>query len=84
LQTRAGAGPSDKRITAKALKLDIPELNLPALEVDASLSSDGALNSVALYNAERKLSVKLEPKGGERESKSPPTISRCPSARIWL
>src|SRR6266850_1358499 len=53
-----------KRITAKGLKLDIPELNLPPLEVDASLSSDGALNSVALYNAERKLSVKLEPKGG--------------------
>src|SRR5260221_674003 len=53
-----------KRITAKGLKLDIPELNLPALEVDASLSSDGALNSVALYNTERKLSVKLEPKGG--------------------
>src|SRR5258706_2851570 len=53
-----------KRITAKGLKLDIPELNLPALEVDASLSSDGALNSVALYNTERKLSVKVEPKGG--------------------
>jgi len=53
-----------KRITAKGLKLDIPELNPPPLEVDASLSSDGALNSVALYNAERKLSVKLEPKGG--------------------
>src|SRR5882724_271163 len=53
-----------KRITAKGLKLDIPELKLPVLEVDASLSSDGALNSVALYNAERKLSVKLEPKGG--------------------
>src|SRR5712671_856563 len=53
-----------KRITAKGLKLDIPELKLPALEVDASLSSDGALNSVAFYDAERKLSVKLEPKGG--------------------
>src|SRR6266481_5343545 len=53
-----------KRITAKGLKLDIPELKLPALEVDASLSSDGALNSVAFYDAERKLSVKLEPQGG--------------------
>src|SRR5882672_10055104 len=53
-----------KRITAKGLKLDIPELNLPALEVDANISSDGGLKSVALYNAERKLSVKLEPQGG--------------------
>jgi len=56
-----------KRITAKGLKLDIPELKLPPLEVDASLSSDGALNSVALYNAERKLSMKLEPKGGRAD-----------------
>src|SRR5258706_499883 len=53
-----------KRITANGLKLDIPELNLPPLEVDASLSSDGALNSVAFYDAERKLSVEMEPKGG--------------------
>src|SRR5882672_6816274 len=65
LQDKGGRGSFGiKRITAKGLKLDIPELNLPPLEVDASLSSDGALNSVALYNAERKLSVKLEPKGG--------------------
>jgi hypothetical protein len=65
LQDKGGRGSFGiKRITAKALKLDIPELNLPPLEVDASLSSDGALGSIALYNAERKLSVKLEPKGG--------------------
>ncbi len=65
LQDKGGRGSFGiKRITAKALKLDIPELNLPALEVDASLSSDGALESIALYNAERKLSVKLEPQGG--------------------
>src|SRR6267143_1424962 len=65
LQDKGGRGSFGiKRITAKALKLDIPELNLPALEVDASLSSDGALESIVLYNAERKLSVKLEPKGG--------------------
>jgi hypothetical protein len=65
LQDKGGRGSFGiKRITAKGLKLDIPELNLPALEVDASLSSDGALGSIALYNAERKLSVKLEPKGG--------------------
>jgi hypothetical protein len=53
-----------RRISAKGLKLDIPELNLPALEVNASLSSDGALQSVAFSNAERKLSVKLQPQGG--------------------
>ncbi len=52
-----------QRIVAKGLKLDIPELNLPALEVDASLSADGALQSVAISNAERKLSVKLQPQG---------------------
>ena len=56
-----------QRIAAKGLKLDIPELNLPALEVNASLSSDGALETVAFSNAERRLSVKLQPKG-ERAS----------------
>src|SRR6266480_667944 len=56
-----------QRIVAKGLKLDISELNLPALEVDASLSADGALQSVAISNAERKLSVKLQPQG-ERAS----------------
>jgi hypothetical protein len=45
------------------LKLDIPELNLPALDVNAVLSSDGALQSVAILNAERRLSVKLQPQG---------------------
>jgi hypothetical protein len=53
-----------QRISVKGLKLDIPELNLPELELNASLSSDGALQSVVLSNAERKLTVKLEPKGG--------------------
>ena len=53
-----------QRVSAKGLKLDIPELNLPALEVSASLSSDGALQSVAFSNAERRLSVKLQPQGG--------------------
>jgi len=52
-----------ERITAKGLKLDIPELNLPALDVDASLSRDGALKSVAISNAEHRLSVKLQPQG---------------------
>ncbi|HEY6239295.1 MAG TPA: hypothetical protein VIW78_00495, partial [Burkholderiales bacterium] len=53
-----------QRISAKGLKLDIPELNLPALELNATLSSDGALQSVTLYGAEPKLSVKLQPQGG--------------------
>src|SRR6267378_1332612 len=52
-----------QRISAKGLKLDIPELNLPPLEVNAILSSDGALQSVAILNAERRLSVKLQPQG---------------------
>ncbi len=54
-----------EHLTAKGLKLDIPELNLPALELDASFSSDGALKSVTLADAERKLSVKLQPQGGK-------------------
>src|SRR6266568_1755106 len=52
-----------QRIVAKGLKIDIPELNLPALEVDARFSADGALQAVAISNAERKLSVKLQPQG---------------------
>src|SRR3989440_3396007 len=53
-----------QRVAAKGLKLDIPELGLPALDVDASLAPDGALKSVAISNAEHKLSVKLQPLGG--------------------
>jgi autotransporter translocation and assembly factor TamB len=64
LQNRGGRGFGVQRILAKGLKLDIPELNMPVLDVDASLSSDGALQSVALFDAERKLSVKLQPQGG--------------------
>src|SRR6266571_2465979 len=54
-----------ERLTAKGLKLDIPGLNLPALELDASFSPDGALKSVTFVDAERKLSVKLQPRGGK-------------------
>ena len=54
-----------EHLTAKGLKLDIPELNLPALELDASFSPDGALKSVTVADAERKLSVKLQPQGGK-------------------
>ncbi len=54
-----------ERLTAKGLKLDIPGLNLPALELDASFSPGGALKSVTFVDAERKLSVKLLPQGGK-------------------
>ncbi len=54
-----------EHLTAKGLQLDIPELNLPALELDASFSPDGALKSVTVADAERKLSVKLQPQGGK-------------------
>jgi hypothetical protein len=53
-----------QRITGKGVKLDAPELDLPPLEVDASLSADGTLKSVSLSNSERQLSVKIEPRGG--------------------
>jgi len=53
-----------ERVTAKGLKIDAPELNLPPLDLEAALSPDGALASVSLSNAEGRLSVKLEPRGG--------------------
>jgi hypothetical protein len=53
-----------EHLTAKGLKVDIPELNLPPLELEATFSPDGALKSVTLANAERTLSVKLQPQGG--------------------
>ena len=52
-----------ERITAKGLKLDVPELNLPALDVNAILSPDGALKSLVISSAEHRLSVKLQPQG---------------------
>jgi hypothetical protein len=52
-----------QRITAKGLKIDAPELGLPPLELDASLSPDGALKSASLSGA-GSLSVRLEPRGG--------------------
>jgi hypothetical protein len=54
-----------EHLTAKGVKLDIPELNLPAFELDASFSPDGALKTVTLVSADRKLSVKLQPQGGK-------------------
>src|SRR5207248_11615370 len=53
-----------QRVAAKGLKIDIPELGLPALDVDASLAPDGPLKSVAISSAEHTLSVKLPTLGG--------------------
>jgi uncharacterized protein involved in outer membrane biogenesis len=53
-----------ERITAKGLKLDMPELKLAAVDLDASFAADGSLKAVTLLNAEQKLSVKLEPQRG--------------------
>jgi uncharacterized protein involved in outer membrane biogenesis len=53
-----------ERITAKGLKLDMPELKLAAVDVDAAFAADGSLKAVTILNAERKLSVKLEPQRG--------------------
>ena len=52
-----------EHIIAKGLKLDIRELNLPPLDVNARLGANGAVQSVILSNAERKLSVILMPQG---------------------
>ncbi|HKW39443.1 MAG TPA: hypothetical protein VJO54_16715 [Burkholderiales bacterium] len=58
-----GKGLGVQRITAKDLKIDAPELALPGLELEASLSPDGALKSATFSNGGQ-LSVKLEPRGG--------------------
>ena len=58
-----GKGFGVQRITAKGLKIDAPELGLPPLELDATLSPDGALKS-ASFSGAGPLSVKLEPHGG--------------------
>lgn len=53
-----------EHITAKGLKVDIPELKLATLDLNASFSADGSLRTVTLFNAEQKLSVKLQPQAG--------------------
>lgn len=53
-----------EQITAKGLKLDIPELKLAPLDLKASFAADGSLRTVTLSNAEGKLSVKLQPQAG--------------------
>jgi len=53
-----------ERITAKGLKLDLPELKLATVDLDATFAADGSLKTVTLLNAERKLSVQLQPQRG--------------------
>jgi len=53
-----------ERVAAKGLKIDIPELKLPPLDLDAVVAPDGSLASVELSSTEPKLSVKLRPLGG--------------------
>src|SRR5690348_7110846 len=67
LQDRGRKPPGIQRITAKGLKIDVPELGLPPLNLDASLAPDGALQSVSFSNAEGTLSVKLQPRGGRAD-----------------
>jgi len=61
--TRKGLG--IRRITAKGLKIDPPELGLPPLELDASISPDGALKSASFSSSASQLSVTVEPRGGK-------------------
>jgi hypothetical protein len=53
-----------RRVTAKGLKIDAPELGLPPLDLDASISPDGALKSASFSSSANQLSVTLEPRGG--------------------
>src|SRR6185369_17458757 len=51
------------RITAGKAKVELPGLQLPPLDIDARLNSDGGVADVTLTNDEQKLQVKLEPDG---------------------
>jgi hypothetical protein len=51
-------------MTAKGLKIDAQGLDLPPLDVEVSLSPDGAVRSASFSNSASQLSVKVEPRGG--------------------
>ena len=51
-------------MTAKGLKIDAQGLELPPLDVEVSLSPDGAVRSASFSNSATQLSVKVEPRGG--------------------
>jgi hypothetical protein len=51
-------------MTAKGLKIDAQGLELPPLDVEVSLSPDGAVRSASFSSSASQLSVKVEPRGG--------------------
>ena len=54
LQNKGGRGSlGAQRITAKGLKLDIPELNLPGLEVEVAVRCTGDAHAHAFHRAEQ-------------------------------
>ena len=59
-----GRGLGVRRITARSLKIDAVELGLPPLELDATLSPDGALKSASFSSSVSPISIKVEPRGG--------------------
>ena len=65
LQNKAGRrGLGAQRVTAKGLKLDAEQLGLPPLDLEATLSAEGALRSATFSNSEQRLSIRVEPSGG--------------------
>src|SRR5580765_4524071 len=65
LQDKGGRrGLGVRRITARSLKIDAVELGLPPLELDATLSPDGALKSASFSSSVSPISIKVEPRGG--------------------
>ena len=61
----ARKGLGAQRVTARGLKIDAQELGLPPLDLEAKLSTDGALRSASFTNAEQRLSINIEPQGGK-------------------
>jgi hypothetical protein len=60
----SGGGIGIERVTGKGVRLDIPGISVPELEVDAALDGRGAVRSIRLSNAERKLTATLQPRAG--------------------
>jgi hypothetical protein len=56
-----------ERITGRRIKLDVPDLDVPELEMNATLEPGGSLRTVTFSNSERKLSVTLTPQQGRTE-----------------
>jgi hypothetical protein len=68
LQGKPGRrGLGAQHIVAKGLKFDAQDLGLPPLDMNATLSSGGALMSASFTNAEQGLSITVEPRGGKAD-----------------